>query len=62
MWQYKRTLQEEDLGSLNDLSEEVRKDIDNLYVAKGIHVYILTTKRNTAHYSGVTVNRWFFDK
>ena len=49
--------QEEDLGSLNDLSEEVRKDIDNLYVAKGIHVYILTTKRNTALYSGVTVDR-----
>lgn len=47
----------EHLGSLNDLSEEVRKDIDNLYVAKGIHVYILTTKRNTALYSGVTVDR-----
>ena len=27
--------QEEDLGAVNDLSEDVRKDIDNLYLAIG---------------------------
>lgn len=27
--------QEEDLGTLNDLSEDVRQDIDNLYLAIG---------------------------
>ena len=26
---------EEDLGAVNDLSEDVRKDIDNLYLAIG---------------------------
>jgi len=27
--------QEEDLGAVNDLSEDVRRDIDNLYLAIG---------------------------
>lgn len=38
--------QEEDLGALNDLSEEVRKDIDNLYVAIGQLAARLEEKKN----------------
>ncbi len=38
--------QEEDLGSLNDLSEEVRKDIDNLYVAIGQLAARIEEKKN----------------
>ena len=38
--------QEEDLGALNDLSEEVRKDIDNLYVAIGKLAARLEEKKN----------------
>ena len=38
--------QEEDLGSLNNLSEEVRKDIDNLYVAIGQLAAWIEEKKN----------------
>ena len=38
--------QEEDLGSLNDLSEEVREDIDNLYVAIGQLAARIEEKKN----------------
>ena len=38
--------QEEDLGSLNDLSEEVRNDIDNLYMAIGQLAARLEEKKN----------------
>ena len=38
--------QEQDLGALNDLSEEVRKDIDNLYVAIGQLAARLEEKKN----------------
>ena len=38
--------QEEDLGSLNDLSEEVRNDIDNLYMAIGQLAARLEKKKN----------------
>lgn len=38
--------QEEDLSSLNDLSEEVRNDIDNLYMAIGQLAARLEEKKN----------------
>ena len=41
------TLQrEEDLGALNDLSEDVRQDIDNLYIAIGELSSRLEEKKN----------------
>lgn len=39
--------QEENLGSLNDLSEDVRKDIDSLYIAIGELAVRLEDKKNT---------------
>ena len=38
--------QEEDLGALNDLSEDVRQDIDNLYLAIGQLAEKLVEKKN----------------
>ena len=38
--------QEEDLGALNDLSEDVRQDIDNLYLAIGQLAEKLEEKKN----------------
>ena len=38
--------QEEDLGALNDLSEDVRKDIDNLYLAISQLAARLEEKKN----------------
>ena len=38
--------QEEDLGSLNDLSEDVRNDIDILYVAIGQLAARIEKKKN----------------
>lgn len=39
--------QEENLGALNDLSEDVRKDIDNLYLAIGELAAKIEEKKNT---------------
>ena len=39
--------QEETLGSVNDLSEDVRKDIDSLYIAIGELAARLEEKKNT---------------
>ena len=39
--------QEEDLGTVNELSEDVRKDIDNLYLAIGQLAEKLDTKKKT---------------
>ena len=39
--------QEENLGAMNDLSEDVRKDIDSLYIAIGELAVRLEDKKNT---------------
>ena len=39
--------QEENLGAVNDLSEDVRKDIDSLYIAIGELAVRLEDKKNT---------------
>ena len=39
--------QEENLGAINDLSEDVRKDIDSLYIAIGELAVRLEDKKKT---------------
>lgn len=39
--------QEENLGAVNDLSEDVRQDIDNLYMAIGELALRIEEKKNT---------------